>query len=200
MPRGFTEQEKININTRLITAGKDSFGLFGIRKTTVEDLAKKAGISKGAFYQFYPSKEDLYFAVLRHYETEQHKAMFILLSQNQQNDRELLKSVIKAIMDQVDSDPFIRRLLGKEEFDYLWQKFTPEQLENAMEADIDFASQLVEIWRKKGKLKVENPKLISGVFRAIFFLFLHKEDIGEESFPAVVDLLLESSIEKLIEE
>lgn len=199
MPRGFTDQEKININNRLIIAGKDSFGQYGIRKTTVEDLAKKAGISKGAFYQFYPSKEDLYFAIIRYYETEQHEAMFTILSQNRQNYRELLKSVIKGIMKQVDSDPFFLRMLGKEEFNYLWQKFTPEQLEKAMEADVDFASQLVEIWREKGKLKVENPKLISGVFRAIFFLFLHKEDIGEESFPAVIDLLLESTIEKLIE-
>lgn len=199
MPRGFTDQEKKNIRDRLIKSGKESFGLFGIRKTSVEDLAKKAGISKGAFYQFYSSKEDLYFAVIRHYETGQHQAMYSLLSQESQNERELLKNVIKGIMHQVDTDPFIRRLLAKEEFDYLWQKFTPEQLENAMEADVDFASQLVEAWRQKGKLKIDDPKLITGVFRAIFFLFLHKEDIGEESFPQVVDLLLDSSIERLIE-
>ena len=100
----------------------------------------------------------------------------------------------------MDHDPFVWRLLGKEEFEYLWQKFTPEQLENALEADIDFASQLVEIWRKKGKLKIDNPQMISGVFRAIFFLFLHEQDIGAEVFPEVVDLLLDSAIEKIIKE
>ena len=158
-----------------------------------------AGISKGAFYQFFSSKEDLYFAAIRHYETEQHQYMHSLLNEKTGFERELLKSVIKNIMDQVDHDPFLQRLLGKEEFEYLWQKFTPEQQEQAMEADVDFASQLVEIWREKGKLKIDNPQMISGVFRAIFFLFLHKKDIGIEVFPEVVDLLLDSAIERIIE-
>lgn len=200
MPRAFTDQEKKNIHLKLIESGKIAFGQYGIKKTNIEDLAKMAGISKGAFYQFFPSKEDLYFAVIRHYETGQHQYMHTLLNENNDSERKLLKTVIKNIMDQVENDPFVRRLLGKEEFDYLWQKFTPEQLENAMEADVDFASQLVEIWRKKGKLKIDNPQMISGVFRAIFFLFQHKQDIGAEVFPEVVDLLLDSAIEKIIKE
>ena len=199
MPRGFTDQEKINIKRKLIQSGKEAFGLYGIRKTSIEDLSKQAGISKGAFYQFFDSKEDLYFAVIRTYETEQHKQMFSILSAESDDERLLLKTVIKSIMKQVDSDPFVRRLLEKKEFDHLWQKFTPEQLENAMDADVDFASQLVEAWRQKGKLKIDDPKLITGVFRAIFFLFLHKQEIGEDSFEQVVDLLLDSSIERLIE-
>lgn len=198
MPRGFTDQEKINIRDRLINSGKEAFGHYGIKKTTVEDLARQSGISKGAFYQFFPSKEDLYFAIIRSYETIQQKKMFEILSQKTQNDRELLKTVMKSILDQIDGDPFIKRLLGKEEFDYLWQKFTPEQLEEAMEADVDFASQLVEVWRAKGKLNIDDPQLITGVLRAIFFLYLHKKDIGEDKFPEVVDLLLDASIEKLI--
>jgi len=199
VPRGFTDVEKKNIHDRLIKSGKEAFGHYGIKKTSVEDLARQSGISKGAFYQFFPSKEDLYFAIIRNYETKHQKEMYEILSQKTKDDRELLKTVMKSVLDQVDRDPFIRRLLGKEEFDYLWQKFTPEQLEDAMEADVDFATQLVEAWRAKGKLKVDDPELITGVFRAIFFLYLHKEDIGEDKFPDVVDLLLDSSIEKLIE-
>ena len=199
MPRAFTDQEKKNIHLRLIESGKIAFGQYGIKKTSIEDLAKMAGISKGAFYQFFSSKEDLYFAAIRHYETEQHQYMHSLLNEKTGFERELLKSVIKNIMDQVDHDPFLQRLLGKEEFEYLWQKFTPEQQEQAMKADVDFASQLVEIWREKGKLKIDNPQMISGVFRAIFFLFLHKKDIGIEVFPEVVDLLLDSAIERIIE-
>ncbi|MBI9105347.1 MAG: TetR/AcrR family transcriptional regulator [Spirochaetales bacterium] len=200
MPRGFTEQEKKNIHNRLLQCGKETFGRFGIKKTSVEDLTKQAGISKGAFYQFFQSKEDLYFAIIRNYETAQQERMYRLLSEESSNDKELLKMVLLEILDQVDNDPFLRRLLAKEEFEYLWQKFTPQQLEEAMTADIDFSSQLVQTWKKKGKLKIDDPRLIAGVFRAIFFLFLHKEDIGRESFSAVVDLLLDSSIDRLIKE
>jgi len=199
MPRGFTEQEKKNIRIRLIHSGKEAFGLYGIKKTSVDELAKNAGISKGAFYNFFPSKEDLYFAIIRHYETEQQSQMYSLLNDEHSDMRLLLKQVITNIMEQIDSDPFMMRLLGKDEFEYLWNKFTPEQLEEAMNADEDFAAKLIEIWRKQGKLKKDDPKIISGVFRGIFFLFLHKQDIGEEIFPSVVELLLDSAIEKLIE-
>lgn len=200
MPRGFTDQEKQNIRSRLIETGKEAFGLYGIKKTSVEDLAKQSGISKGAFYQFFDSKEDLYFAVIRSYESQQHKQMVEILSQKANNERVLLKTVFTAIMNQIDGDPFIKRVLEKKEFDYLWNKFTPEQLKLAMDADVDLASQLVEAWRAKGKLKIDDPALIAGVFRAIFFLYLHKEDIGENKFPDVVDLLLDASIERLIYE
>ena len=200
MPRGFTDQEKKNIQARLIKTGKEAFGHYGIKKTSVEDLARQSGISKGAFYQFFPSKEALYFAVIRDYETQQHHQMFQILSQEKQNDREILKNLMKSILEQVETDPFVRRLLGKEEFEYLWQKFTPQQLKEAMDADVDFASQLVETWRAKGKLKVDDPELIAGVLRSVFFLFLHKKDIGESKFSEVVDFLLDASIERLIKE
>ncbi len=200
MPRGFTEQEKLNIRARLIKGGRKAFGIYGIRKTSLEDLARQAGISKGAFYHFFDSKEDLYFSVIREYEKAQHGKIYELVSGDRGNEKELLKKVFLEIIRQVDSDPFVKRLLAKDEFDYLWQKFTPEQLEEAMTADFDFAEQLIENWRKKGKLLIDVPKLVTGVFRSIVFLFLHKDEIGKDSFPAVIELMLDSSLDRLIKE
>ena len=42
----------------------------GIRKTSVEQLTEAAGIAKGSFYKFFPSKELLFFAVLENIHTE----------------------------------------------------------------------------------------------------------------------------------
>ncbi len=44
----------------------------GMRGVTVEELARDAGISKGAFYRFYASKEHLFFSVL----TRMHNEMY----------------------------------------------------------------------------------------------------------------------------
>ena len=200
MPRGFTDQERENIKLRLLESGRDLFGRYGIKKTNVEDLAKKSGISKGAFYQFFSSKEELYFAIIRDYETKQHNEIYNLLSSNSENARIQFKQVFLAVMEQVDKDPFFKRFLNGEEYDYLRQKFTQEQLQDALDADVDFAASLVESWKGKGKLKVEDPHLVAGVFRSLFFLYLHKTDIGEEVFPSVMNLLIESAIEKLIKE
>ena len=57
MPRALTEQEKCRICHRLIDKGKDIVLMHGIRKVSVDDITKAAGMSKGSFYQHFESKE-----------------------------------------------------------------------------------------------------------------------------------------------
>ena len=60
MPRGFTESEKEKIRENLIGACQKRWSRYGYKKTSVEELCRKAGISKGAFYLFFESKEALF--------------------------------------------------------------------------------------------------------------------------------------------
>jgi hypothetical protein len=67
-----------------------------------------------------------------------------------------------------------------------------------MDADKDLAYFLVEGWKERGKLKIDDPLLIVGVFRSLFFLYFHKDDIGEDVFPRVLDLLLDGAVKKIL--
>ena len=64
MARSFTEREKENIKKSLRDACKQSWTKYGYKKTSVDDLCRQAGISKGAFYLFFESKEALFCDVL----------------------------------------------------------------------------------------------------------------------------------------
>ncbi|RLE27205.1 TetR/AcrR family transcriptional regulator, partial [Candidatus Acetothermia bacterium] len=64
MPRAFTDAERERIRERLLAVGRELFARYGLRKTTVEELARASGIAKGTFYLFFPSKEALYAEVL----------------------------------------------------------------------------------------------------------------------------------------
>ena len=64
MPRAFTEHERTVIGKRLLQQGYRQFSAYGLAKTNVEEIAKAAGISKGAFYIFYESKEALFMDVI----------------------------------------------------------------------------------------------------------------------------------------
>ena len=64
MATAFTEQELNIISAKLKDAARHCAGTFGVRKTTVDQLAAAADISKGTFYKFYPSKEALFFELL----------------------------------------------------------------------------------------------------------------------------------------
>lgn len=60
----FTEQKSEMIRKDLLNEALRCAVTIGMRKTSVEQLTEAAGIAKGSFYRFFPSKELLFFAVL----------------------------------------------------------------------------------------------------------------------------------------
>ena len=49
---------------RILEAAEDAFGETGYHETLVDDIAGRTPLSKGGFYFHFPSKEDLFFAVI----------------------------------------------------------------------------------------------------------------------------------------
>ena len=66
----FTEQKNEMIRRALLNEALRCAVTVGMRKTSVEQLTEAAGIAKGSFYKFFPSKELLFFAVLENIHTE----------------------------------------------------------------------------------------------------------------------------------
>jgi AcrR family transcriptional regulator len=65
MPTAFTEEERAVLSEELLKSAGRLVQEQSARKITVEQLTNSVGISKGAFYLFYPSKEHLFYALLR---------------------------------------------------------------------------------------------------------------------------------------
>ena len=70
MAVGFIPEEKERILILLKQEAKICVSSIGMRKTTVDRLAQAAGISKGAFYKFFESKELLFLEVLEDWHKE----------------------------------------------------------------------------------------------------------------------------------
>jgi len=66
MPRALTEQEKCRQCQRLLEKGKTVVFSQGIRKTSVDDVARAAGIAKGSFYQHFETKEKYMYELAWH--------------------------------------------------------------------------------------------------------------------------------------
>jgi AcrR family transcriptional regulator len=49
----------------ILNAAKPLFARFGLRKTTIDDIAQAAGLGKGTIYLYFTSKEDIFQAVVR---------------------------------------------------------------------------------------------------------------------------------------
>lgn len=63
MPKIFTHSERERIEETLLSVAGDCLSLYGVRKTTVDEIVKRAHIAKGSFYLFYDSKEDLFLSL-----------------------------------------------------------------------------------------------------------------------------------------
>jgi TetR/AcrR family transcriptional regulator, transcriptional repressor of aconitase len=63
MPK-ITEETRADRRQRLVDAAWRRFATAGYRDTTVESVCYEAGVSKGAFYGYFPTKQDLFVALL----------------------------------------------------------------------------------------------------------------------------------------
>ena len=190
MPKGFSERERTIIRAKLREKGGELFGSYGVRKTNVEELARAAGISKGAFYLFYESKEELFFELLEQFEAQYQAAMLKWIVESQAPPRERMKELLlKALAVRQESALFAR--LSQEEYEYLFRKLPEERLQSHQRGDAEFAVEFVAAWRQAGVTIACPPEKVAALIRGLFLLSLHEDDIGAGLYVEVIDTYAE---------
>jgi len=111
MPRAFRKAEKATIRDRLKRAGRKCFTRFGLKKTTIEDLTKPAGIAKASFYLFFDSKEAMYLDIMM----DEMPAMMKRLADQSfhatSNTRDALALLARGIAQEILTNEFARIFL-----------------------------------------------------------------------------------------
>ena len=98
MALAFTENEREEIESNLIQIAQDTLKTTSWKKIKVEDLARSANISKGAFYHFYSSKEELFYEVMCKTHDEIYgKAMKCLYKKNMTPNEKITQAIMQSI-------------------------------------------------------------------------------------------------------
>jgi AcrR family transcriptional regulator len=92
----------------LETAAKH-FGEKGYAGTSVNDVIKEAGVTKGGFYFHFPSKEALALAVLRH-KQEQWAGRVVAATMRHSAAVDQLRAMVDALTDLHEQDPSARSI------------------------------------------------------------------------------------------
>jgi AcrR family transcriptional regulator len=79
---------------RILAGARTCFGRYGYDKTTNKDIASAAGITAGAIYHYFPSKQSLFVALWREVQAMVFEAFDRALA-----GKETLSDKIKAVMD-----------------------------------------------------------------------------------------------------
>ena len=199
MPKGFSERERALIGADLLAKGRELFGAHGLRKTNVEDLTRAVGISKGAFYLFYESKEALFFEILLQFEAEYRGRMLAALRTGGKPPEQRLRDALREAVTLWRAHPLFSSF-GSDDMVYLGRKLTPEQIEANMAGDLQASRDLIAAGRAIGLPMRATPELLTGLLRALVMLNFHADEIGPDQFPAVIEVLVEQLADYLAKE
>ena len=199
MPKTFTEKEKEIIRNNLIQKGKELFSTYGLKKTSITELTRAVGIAQGTFYNFFDSKEELYFEIL---ELEQaNSAQFLKeILKSSHSSKEAIQKIIKGTSELFEANPFIRRLYESHDYELMARKLRSEKLKNHQEEDTARVLKLIGSMQQENELINARPEVIAGLLRAIIILYFHQDEIGKEIYPEVIDLLANVVADGLVKE
>jgi AcrR family transcriptional regulator len=190
MPKAFTVHEKELIRVRLLEHGYRQFSAYGLRKTNLEELARAAGISKGAFYLFYASKEALFMDVVEQVERRFRQELLAAVDLPGPSPRARLFAVLKKAFSLLRTIPLLQFLTGSD-YDLLFRRMPPEQLQEHLASDQVFLEELISRCQRVGIPIRARPEEISGLLYPLVLTLLHKDDYGAIHPDGAIDVLLE---------
>ncbi len=197
MPRSFTEHEREYIKRRLKEEAKECLNLYGIKKTTVDELVKRANIPKGTFYLFYDSKELILFDVINDVQNEiQNQIITELHALNGNVGSEKLAELLFMFYKKAENTFFLN-ILTNGELELLMRKL-PLDIVNEHFAQDDFIiEKILSVMPHKPDI---DAKILSGALRGVFLSMLHKREIGEDVFDDALKLMIKGIAIQLMEE
>lgn len=96
MPQIFDKIGRDKIREQLLETGFQLIKQYGLKKTSVSDIAKNAGIATGTFYNFFSSKEEFVYQIVLHKRAIV-KEPFEKLTKNEKAGKEEFREYLHAI-------------------------------------------------------------------------------------------------------
>ncbi len=174
-----------------------AFAEKGYAATRIDDVAKRAGVSKGLTYLYYKTKEDLFKAVVRNVVVRRVDALIASLETSELTSEEFIRGPLLSFMKKVPGSPIaivIRLLIAEgprhpDLVDYYY--------ENVVAKGLAAITRFIKRGVERGELKPEAldhqphlflaPMMMSMVWRLVF-----------ADKPLDTDALMESQVDLLL--
>ncbi len=136
----------------------------GIRKLTISEVAKTAGIGKGTVYEYFENKDDIVFEIINIH-IEKHNEGLIQSLKEVQTTREKLRLFFKVVLN--DDEENTKHFNGYKEFlsIVLSEENTAMKEFNCSKNEF-FSAELLKIFKQgvdTGELKPEALELVEGI-------------------------------------
>jgi|688.fasta_scaffold83033_2 AcrR family transcriptional regulator len=190
MPKAFSDQEKATIRRQLYEKGQQLFALYGLKKTSVDDLVQAVGISKGAFYLFYGSKEELLFDILEQIEAELQTSVLTFATSAETNARQTVRDLLTHFLVKSDAYPLLKNF-RQEDFILLVRKLPAEKVQHHVDRDEAFITNFQSKLAQEGITMQASPQVVANLVKSLFFIGLHRDDLGEANYRETMAVLVD---------
>lgn len=194
-PKAFTNQEKDLVRGKLLDAAERFLSTTGIKKTSVEQLAQAAGISKGAFYLFFESKELLFLDALEREQAHIH-AIILQRMAEASSKRQGFTAAVMEMYRGFIAKPWLLAFTG-EDYELLLRRIPPERI--AWHIELDDASTR-RLQQMMGDGLGIDPELLSAALRLLFLGALHRREVGEQLADGAFELMIEALADRIFVE
>lgn len=196
MATAFTAEEKEVIRKKLHKVAKECLQRYGVKKTTVDQMAAMTDISKGSFYNFYSSKEMLFFAVLEEYQIDVMDRLTEQLDMEAKIDTNRLVQLLYDFYQDFRYS-FMYTIFKNHEMELLVRKLPREVIANHHLIDDRMVKKIVSRINIRENVSLE---IVSALFRTIAMTILHIEEIGEKQFDTTLKLVIQGVVEQVTKE
>ncbi len=177
---------------------KEVFSDKGFKDTNISEITKKAGVAVGTFYNYYPSKEKLFMDIFLE-ENEKLKVRCLKSLDLSQSPLEIIRHMLTLNIEGMKENPILKEWYNKSVFEKIEQTYREENGIQTVNFLYDSFLDLVNQWQTQGKMRKDiDSKTIMMIFAAIINVDTHKEEIGLEYFPELLEHMTELIMQSLI--
>jgi len=191
MRKSLSEREHSAIKTKLIESCRICWERYGYKKTNVAELASMSGISTGAFYSFFPTKELLFIETANAFM----KKLYDMMEMSKPNEPTRYDFAIgfKKCIDEMFENKWIFSLRADAET--FMRKLPEDFLEQDFNQDLMDITAIVNMYELIPKVAMEE---IVAVLHTLLMSIYLTEIIGVTHRQAL-NLLIDSAIVNLFE-
>lgn len=177
MPKIFTSTERKHIEQDLFASASKCLRLYGVRKTTVDEIVSTAHIAKGTFYLFFDSKEDLFITLLEEFISSLEDRYLEMLKELDENHIVTSLSEVFYKIAELFYKEGIFRLFDSENAALIKRKVSEEKY-NALVGKID--STYKSLFSYFSIDNGEDIERFKKAYKAILSIFLLDDEVFDE--------------------
>ena len=186
MPSIFSPAEKEAIREQLLSEGEQMMLEAGITRMNLETLARSAGIAKGTFYNFFPTKQHFILAIIRRYQAQ--RAAVLAEEARSRSGSLTPYEAIQFYLSVFDpkENPFFR--MKDRDLDWIAEKIPAEEL---FDPDMDLRCCGMILSCVKNLRKDLDLRVVSNFSRMIMFTLMQQDNVHKEVLPVNIHMIVD---------